>query len=296
MTNDAFGAIELGGTKIRVATGSADGRIGRSETFPTGMPEESFSRILSFFRQGPAPVAIGVGAFGPVAINPADADYGRVRDTPKPGWRGFDIAAALAPLGARVALDTDVNAAGWGEAALGALAGCESGLYLTVGTGIGGALMLGGRPAAAASHPEMGHIALPRLGSDDFPSVCPYHPSCAEGLASGPAIQRRFGSSLSEIAADHPGHKLIAHYLGQLCAALALVAAPRRIVIGGGVAKAPGLHARVWREMLAALNGYALYPAIEDERAIVPPALGDDAGLTGALLLAGEAEVSTSSP
>jgi fructokinase len=286
MSGEIFGGIELGGTKIRVATGSADGAIGRSDTFPTGSPEESFARVLGFFRDGPPLAAIGAGAFGPVAINPGDPDYGRVRDTPKPGWRGFDIAGALAELGAPVAIDTDVNAAGRGEAALGALAGCASGVYLTVGTGIGGGLMLGGRPAAGAGHPEMGHVPLVRAPADDFPSVCPFHPHCAEGLASGPAIQRRFGASLSELAADHPGRELIAFYLGQLAATLVLVAAPERIVIGGGVAKTPGLHTRIHRQMLAALNGYALYPAVRETGAIVPPALGDDSGLAGALLLA----------
>jgi fructokinase len=185
------------------------------------------------------------------------------------------------------AIDTDVNAAGRAEAALGALAGLDSGIYLTVGTGIGGALIHDGRPASGASHPEMGHVAMVRAACDDFASVCPYHEHCAEGLASGPAIERRFGASLSALPVDHPGRALIAGYLGQLLATLVRVGAPQQVVIGGGVAKTAGLHARVHAAMLDGLNGYGLYPGIERADFVVRPALGDDAGLVGALLIAG---------
>lgn len=282
------GGVELGGTKIRIGRGTFDGRIEDCETFPTGSPDESFARILGYFRDAPPVAAIGIGAFGPVAIGRRDPDYGRLRGTPKPGWRDFDIGAALRTLGVPVALDTDVNAAGRAEAALGALKGLDSAIYLTVGTGIGGALIVDGRPAPGASHPEMGHVGLARAPGDDFPAVCPYHENCAEGLASGPAIQRRFGTSLGDLLTDHPGHALIAGYLGQLLASLVLVAAPRRIVIGGGVSKAPGLHRRARAALLGCLNGYGLYPEIEAGGFVVPPALGDDAGLVGALLIAGE--------
>lgn len=281
------GGVELGGTKIRLARGTPDGRIDHCETVATAGPEESFARILAYFRSGPPIAAIGVGAFGPVAINPRDPDYGRLRGTPKPGWRDFDIGAALRPLGVPLALDTDVNAAGRGEAALGALAGLDSGLYLTVGTGIGGVLMLEGRPAPGATHSEMGHVALVRAPADESPSACPWHASCAEGLVSGPAIRRRFGAPFNELPDDHPGRGLVADYLGQLVANLVLVSAPRRVVIGGGVAKTAGLHADVHTALLRSLNGYALYPGAADPGFVVPPALGDDAGLAGALLLAG---------
>ena len=281
------GGIELGGTKIRVARGRQDGRIEDSETFATGSPEASFAHILDFFGNGPPIAAVGVGAFGPVAIRRNDPDYGRLRGTPKPGWRDFDLVAAISALRVPVALDTDVNAAGRGEAALGALAELDSGIYLTVGTGIGGALLTHGQPLPGASHAEMGHVPLVRARGDDFASVCPWHESCAEGLASGPAIERRFGADLGALPDDHVGHALIAGYLGQLLAGLVLVAAPRRIAIGGGVSKAPGLHDRTHAALLAGLNGYGLYPEAGRRGFVVPPALGDDAGLAGALLMAG---------
>ena len=281
------GGVELGGTKIRVARGTPEGRIEHCDTFATAGPEESFARILGYFRESPSVAAIGVGAFGPVAIEWGDADYGRLRGTPKPGWRDFDIGAAIETLGVPFALDTDVNAAGRAEAALGALKGLNSGIYLTVGTGIGGALILDGRPAPGASHAEMGHVALVRGPGDDVPSACPYHLDCAEGLAAGPAIQRRFGASLDALPADHPGHALVAGYLGQLLASLLYVAAPRRIVIGGGVSKTPGLHGRVRAALVDRLGGYGIYPEILNPDFVVPPALGDGAGLSGALLIAG---------
>lgn len=283
------GGVEMGGTKIRVARGTAAGAIEECETFPTAGPEESLARIRAFFAAGPPVAAIGVGAFGPVGVNPDGAGFGRMGATPKPGWADFDLVGAMAATGAPIMLDTDVNAAGRGEAALGVLAGIGCGVYLTVGTGIGGGLILGGRPVNGAAHPEMGHVALVREADDNVPSVCSHHPSCAEGLASGPAIQRRFGVRLSQLRDDHPGIKLIAHYLGQLVANLTLTVAPHRIVIGGGVSKTPGLHRRVHDAALRALNGYALYPAIESPDFVVAPVLGEDSGLIGVLLMAGDA-------
>lgn len=284
-----FGGVELGGTKTRVARGTADGRIMVCETFPTSEPERTFDRIRAFFAAGGPVAAIGVGAFGPVSINRGDGDFGRLRGTPKPGWTDFDIAAALAPLGMPIALDTDVNAAGLGEARLGALRDLDCGIYLTVGTGIGGALMIGARPVHGAAHPEMGHVALNRRPDDDAPSFCRYHAACAEGLVAGPALQRRYGATLSAMPPGHPAHSLAADYLGQLVAALVLVASAERIVIGGGVAKTPGLHGQVQLSMLAHLNGYARNPAMEMDGFVTPPALGDDAGLAGSLILAAEA-------
>jgi fructokinase len=162
------------------------------------------------------------------------------------------------------------------------------GVYLTVGTGIGGALLLDGRIVNGAAHAEMGHIALRRAAGDVAPSVCPYHRDCAEGLASGPAIERRFGHSLSAPESSPVEIALIADYLGQLTAALTLILCPHRIVIGGGVAKTAGLLAAAHAGMLRHLNGYASYPEQQSSDFLVPPSLGDDAGLVGALTLAAE--------
>jgi fructokinase len=279
-----LGAVELGGTKIRVARGDADGTILESDTFPTGGPDEAFARICGFFDDGPPVAAIGVGSFGPLVVSRGAADRGEMLTTPKPGWSGFNVLCALEPLGVPVELDTDVAAAGVGEHRGGALQGIGCGVYLTVGTGIGGALLVDGKVVNGAAHAEMGHVRLRRAAGDAAPSTCPYHPDCAEGLASGPAVQRRFGHTLSEATPDE--RALIGNYLGQLAAALVLVLSPQRIVVGGGVAKTAGLLDLARTAMLEELNGYAAYPELLDARFLSPPALGDDAGLTGALFLA----------
>ena len=281
------GGIELGGTKIRVARGTSNGRISECATFATEAPEQSLARIISWFRSGPSLSALGVGAFGPVGVRPDESDYGRVLNTPKLDWRGFDIVAALQALDLPIAFDTDVNAAGLAEARAGALMGIRCGVYLTVGTGIGGALIVDGRPIHGASHPEMGHMPLLRLPGDESASTCPYHDHCAEGLASGPAVIRRFGATLSALPSDHSAHELIADYLGQLLTSIVLIASPERIVIGGGVSEAPGLHAHAHNAMRGHLAGYLQNTALAEEDFVRPPALAADAGLAGALMLAG---------
>lgn len=284
-----LGAVELGGTKIRVARGDAAGVIAESETFPTGAPDEAFARLRAFFQTGEPVAAIGVGSFGPIGVRRDSPDWGVMGNTPKPGWQGADVAGALARLGVPVSLETDVAAAGLGEHRRGALMGKACGVYLTVGTGIGGALILDGRVVNGAAHAEMGHVALVRASGDAAPSTCAHHPDCAEGLACGPAIQRRFGHSLSDTRATEEQRALIADYLGQLVANLVLVLSPDRVVIGGGVGKTPGLLAAVHGRMLARLGGYLADPMLEHMEFIVAPRLGDDAGLTGALFLAAEA-------
>ena len=287
MADDIFGAIELGGTKIKVATGTRDGRIVTELAFATRQPGESFEMILSFFANNRV-VAIGVGAFGPVTVSHKSVQYGRIGITPKPGWSGFDISHALAPLGVPMAIDTDVNAALIGEFRRGAAADCRVAVYLTIGTGIGGGLLVDGRPVHGLLHPEMGHLRVIRDPGDDLHSQCPFHANCVEGLASGPAIIARFGKPLSALPADHGGHDLIADYIGQLCAAIVLIASPEVIIIGGGVAKTPLLHTAISRRVRTSLNGY-ISARDDNSCRIVPPKLHGSSGLMGALELAYDA-------
>jgi fructokinase len=157
--------------------------------------------------------------------------------------------------------------------------------YLTVGTGIGGGLIVGGRPIHGAMHPEIGHVRLRRHADDDYPGRCPFHQDCAEGLASGPAIVERFGRQLDELRPDHPFRAILADYLGQLCATLLLVASPERIVIGGGVMAGAGLHDAVEAALRRWLGGYIDVPEADGGAYVVPPAL-EDPGLAGAFALA----------
>lgn len=281
-----IGAVELGGTKVNVAVGTPDGELLAQERIPTGAPAETLPAVLAWFAAQPPVAAFGIGSFGPVDIDPASPGFGRIMRTPKPGWSGVDVVEPFRGFGVPVALDTDVNAAALGEHRWGAAQGLDVAIYLTVGTGIGGGLVVDGRLVHGLLHPEMGHVALCREPGDDAPSTCPYHADCAEGLACGPAVVRRTGKQLGELAPDHPVHGLTARYLGQLCATLVLVAAPRRIVLGGGVASAPGLHARVAQDLRARLSGFLTAPPLADESFVCSPALGGNSGLLGALALA----------
>lgn len=278
------GGIELGGTKTVLAVGLPDGRIVRRETIATRDPDTVMNEACTFFRAAGPVHAVGVGAFGPVVIDPAHNAYGRLLETNKPGWSGFDLLGALTrALGVPAELVTDVGAAAIGEARLGALQSAALGIYLTVGTGIGGAIVCNGALLPAMLHPEMGHIALRRLADDGVTSTCRFHSDCAEGLAAGPAIIRRFGQSLSHFAEAGHERLLIAAYLGQLCANLVLTLSPHRIVMGGGVSQTPGLIPLVGEAMRRHLGGYAVAGTDAPEFLCLPE-LGQDAGITGALL------------
>lgn len=289
-TTASYGGIELGGTKIVAAIGDASGAITARTTIPTGAPEQAITQIIAFFRDtGISLAGLGVGAFGPIVIDPAAADYGQLLETNKPGWSGFNLARALTDaLDVPLRLVTDVGAAAIGEARLGALRGAPLGIYITIGTGIGGAILAQGAILPARLHPELGHIPLHRLPGDTAPSLCRFHDHCAEGLIAGPAIKARFGRELAGADPDGPEVRLLAEYLGQLCANLALTLSPHRIVIGGGVSQVPGLLRAGQQAMLRQLGGYAT-GASDDPAFLCAPALGQDAGITGALLLGAEA-------
>lgn len=278
------GGIELGGTKTVLAVGTADGVIVRRESIPTREPASVIADAAAFFRSAGPVRALGVGAFGPVVIDPAHDDFGHLLDTNKPGWSGFDLLGALHDaLGVPADLVTDVGAAAIGEARCGALRNVALGVYLTVGTGIGGAIVCNDRLLPAMLHPEMGHIAVQRRPDDDAVSTCRFHAACAEGLAAGPAIMRRFGQPLSHFAAGGPEQALVADYLGQLCASVVMTLSPHRIVLGGGVSQTAGLIPRVRSEMERHLGGYAAQGTGSSDFLIAPD-LGQDAGIVGALL------------
>ena len=284
------GGIELGGTKSLVAVGYDDGTILERASLPTVAPELQVPQFAAFFhsqreRLGPIE-ALGVGAFGPIVVDPNASNYGRLLQTNKPGWSDFDLAAALRlAIGLAPNIVTDVAAAGIAEAALGALSETELGIYLTVGTGIGGAIICHGKPLPALLHPEIGHIAIQRHTTDDAPSTCRFHPNCTEGLAAGPAILARFGQSLSQFSSGSAEHALIADYLGQLCANLVLTLSPQRIVLGGGVSKTLGLVAATHTSMLTHLGGYAP-KEVESDQFLCVPHFGQDAGIVGSLCVA----------
>ena len=289
MNDRVFAGIETGGTKVLARIVDADGRALADGRWPTTTPQAAFGDLAGFIADSVPPgqslAGIGVAAFGPLIRDQLSPDYGRVLDTPKPGWTGSNLRARLAGrFGVPVTIDTDVNAAARAEWELGAGRGVRSLAYVTVGTGIGGGLVVEGQPLGGALHPEIGHIRLARQDRDQAKSVCPFHENCAEGLTAGPAIARRLGPGRS-LGDDPEVLDLVAHYLGELAATLVLSWSPERIVWGGGVMSTPRLLERLRTALLAALAGYGVGEAVSARDFLVLPALADS-GLEGALLLA----------
>jgi len=282
---DRIALIEAGGTKFVVGVSDATRQILARTRIDTTHPDETIAAAIDWLRaRGDDYSAVGIASFGPLDLDPASPSWGHIRRTAKPHWSGADIAGPFGrALACQVAIDTDVNGAALAEAMWGAGVGTKSALYLTVGTGIGGGAVVDGRLIHGVSHPEMGHIRMPRHPCDlAFAGNCPFHGDCLEGLAAGPSIKARWGASLSELPADHAGHGIIAWYLAQAVATFQAILEPARIILGGGVMATPGLIERVRAEASAASNGYF---SGDPETVIVRPGLGDDAGLLGALAL-----------
>ncbi len=275
------GGIEAGGTKFVCGIGSGPDDVELIE-IPTARPSETVQRVVAFFRQQVPVPAIGIGSFGPIDPDPKSATFGYITSTPKLDWKNFDLAGAVGrELDTKIAFDTDVNAAALAEYRWGAARELDTFLYLTVGTGLGGGGMVNGRLMHGRTHPEMGHMRVPHdRVRDPFPGNCPYHGDCLEGLAAAPAIQDRWGQPSHALPAEHPAWDLEAHYLALGIANLVCALSPQRIVLGGGVMRRTQLYPMIVEKLAALLQGYI------DAPAIVPPHLGDRAGMLGAIALA----------
>lgn len=281
-----YGLIEAGGTKFVAGIADEHGTIAARHRIPTTTPEETIGATIGWFReQGLTPDAIGIASFGPLDLNRASPTWGHVTRTPKPHWSGADLVGPFArAFDCPVGLETDVNGAALAEARWGAGKTVGSLLYLTIGTGVGGGFVSDGRLLHGLSHPEMGHIRMPRHPDDrDFKGHCPFHGDCLEGLAAGPSIIARWGASLSELPDGHPGGDIIAWYLAQAAVTFQAIMEPARIVMGGGVTATPGLLDKV--RAMATESG-AGYFAGNPAEVIVAPALGENSGLLGALAVA----------
>jgi fructokinase len=288
-----YGGIEAGGTKFVCAIGTGPDNIVSKTQTPTTTPEETLRKAISFFKNAMQKMplaAIGIASFGPLDINQQSPTYGYITNTPKSDWANTNLAKNIHDaLGIPVALDTDVNGADLGEQYWGAAKGLDTFIYITVGTGIGGGGIINGKMLHGLVHPEMGHILVPHdLQKDPFPGSCLYHKDCLEGLASGEAMAKRWGKSPEELPPGHPGWELEAEYLACGIMNYICTLSPQKIIIGGGIMKAPGLLAAVRKRVMELLNSYVNSPAITKhiDGYIVPPALGDMAGVLGAIALA----------
>jgi fructokinase len=292
-----YGGIEGGGTKFVCVVGSGPEDIRAEIRFPTSSPAETLGRAIDFFRQQQAAhgrlEAIGLACFGPLDPDPASPGYGCIQPTPKPGWSGADVVSPLKEaFGLPVGFDTDVNGAALAEWRWGAAQGCDPVLYLTIGTGIGGGVLVNGKLLHGLIHPEMGHIFIPHdRARDPFPGSCPFHGDCFEGLANGPALLKRWGQPAETLPPDHPAWEIEATYIAYALANYITSLSPQRIVLGGGVAQQSQLFPLIHHKVPEILNGYIHAPQILEriQEYIVPPGLGGRAGVLGAIALAEQA-------
>ena len=284
-----FGTLEAGGTKMVMSIGNERNELLEQESIPTEMPEKTIPAMIDWFR-GRQISALGIGTFGPVDLRRNSATYGWITKTPKPGWSDQPLLPPMRDeLGVPTLIDTDVNAAALAEWQLGAAKGLNSCLYVTVGTGVGAGLVIEGHLVHGLVHPEMGHMLLRQEPKDPTPvGFCPYHHGCLEGLASGPAIEKRWGIKAYNLPEGHEAWDLEASYLAQMCMNAICAFSPEKIILGGGVMQQKHLFPLIRQKTMTLLNGYIQAKAVlEDiDNYIVEPGLGTKSGATGALLLA----------
>ena len=298
--NMLVGAVEAGGTKFVVAVGTGPGTgILAKTSFPTGdNPAQLLSEISTWFHQQQSQhgqlQALGIASFGPVDLDPDSPTYGSITSTPKTSWKNTDLVRHFKDSfpGIPIGFDTDVNGAALGEYTWGNGVGISDFVYITIGTGIGAGGISGGQMIHGLIHPEMGHIFIPREPGDDFPGVCPYHGDCWEGLCSGPSMHKRTGLPAEKLPPGHPAWALETKYIAYAVANIACILSPKRVIIGGSVRKAGQLGEerflqRIRENVRTVLHGYISSESLEDkiDKYIVPPLLGDDAGICGAIAL-----------
>lgn len=296
-TSLLFGGIEGGGTKFVCAVGTGPGDIRAESRFSTTTPAETLQRVIDFFKQqeqehGPL-AAIGFGSFGPIDPRPASPTFGHILPTPKPGWSRADVVGPLRkafdlPIG----FDLDVNAAALAEGRWGAGQNCDPLMYITIGTGIGAGVLANGKLVHGLLHPEAGHLPLPRDPErDPFSGICPFHGDCFEGLAAGPALEKRWGQKAETLPPEHSAWELEAHYIALALCSYIYTLSPQRIILGGGVSQQPQVIKMVREKVPVLLKGYIqsaeILERIEDY--IVHPGLGNQSGVLGALALAEQA-------
>lgn len=282
-----LGALEAGGTKMVVAIGNEKGEIFEKKSIPTTMPQETISEIIGFF-QDKNIEALGIGSFGPIDVREDSENYGRILDTPKLHWRQYDLLKPFQEtLKVPVKLDTDVNGSCLGEMTFGSAKGLKNVIYITIGTGIGVGAAVEGKLLHGMLHPEAGHILIRKNPQDKYQGKCPYHKTCFEGLAAGPAIEERYGKSPLELINEKEVWELEADYIAQALMNYILILSPERIILGGGVMHQEQLFPIIRKKTAEYMAGYLKTEQLENmESYIVPPSLNDNQGILGALKLA----------
>lgn len=286
-----YGALEAGGTKMICALGNENGRIFEQVSIPTTTPEETMPRILDFFKEREIR-AIGIACFGPIDLNRNSSTYGYITTTPKIPWQNYNIVGAVKEaLQLPVGFDTDVNGSLLGEVTWGRAKGLTDAVYFTVGTGIGAGIMTNGRLLHGMLHPEAGHIQMVPAQGDTYKGHCPFHGTCLEGMASGPAIQDRWKEEAKSLANRPEVWEFEAEYLAQAVQSCVMLLSPQVIIFGGGVMHQEHLFPLIRSKVKKNMNGYIRTKEMEDlDHYIVPASLNDNQGIMGCLKLAMDAE------
>lgn len=282
-----FGALEAGGTKMVLAIGNENGEILEQTSIPTETPSITVAKIIDYFK-GKNIAALGIGSFGPIDLDRNSKTYGYITSTPKLAWANYDLVGNIKKvLNIPVGFDTDVNASVLGEATWGCLRGLSSGIYITIGTGIGLGVYMNGTLLHGMLHPEGGHLLLSKHPEDNFEGNCPYHPNCFEGLASGPAMEKRWGKKAIDIENDSIAWDMEAYYIANSLVSYILTLSPHRIILGGGVMHQEQLFPLIRKKVAELLNGYVKASQLEDmDTYIVPASLKDNQGIMGCIQLA----------
>lgn len=282
-----LGALEAGGTKMVCAVGDEKGTILERESFPTVTPQETMPALIDYFKTRNIE-GLGIGCFGPIDPDKNSATYGYITSTPKLAWQNYDIVGAFKEaLGCPVGFDTDVNASALGEATYGITRGLDSSIYVTIGTGVGVGVYMDGRLVHGMMHPEAGHMLLAKHPEDTYEGKCPFHHTCLEGLAAGPAIEERWGDKAFHLTDNTKVWEMEAFYIAQALVNYTLTLSPRRIVLGGGVMHQTQLLPLIRDKYAGLMAGYVVTKELQDlESYIVPYSLNDNQGIMGCLQLA----------
>ena len=275
------GGAELGGTKCVLAVAESPTTIVKRIDIPTETPEKTLKNIFGFFSNYKLN-SIGIGTFGPIIIDKESKDHGLLIAESKNGWKGTNLFTEFKNnFGVMANIDTDVNTAAIGEYNYGAGKACQTLVYITIGTGIGGGVLVNGKPYTGNFHLEMGHMQVPN--PDNFQGVCKIHGDCWEGLASGPSIEARWGVTPSELPESHEAWEKEAELLASGIVSIIANHSPDRIILGGGVMKQKHLISMIRSKVGEMWNDYT--PLASPSELIVEPGLGSDSGIIGALVL-----------
>jgi glucokinase len=296
MPHRFIAGVDIGASTVRVAVADADGEIQarRSHPFPAGTPEDllrgvgrTIDDLVRGVWVGAKADAIGIAL--PGSIHPSAGTVSTPANLP--GWDDVPVAALLAEgRGVPVAVENDANAAAVGEGWLGVARGLRDYVFVAIGTGIGGGVVIDGRLRHGA-HFLAGEIAFAPVSREQVRSPSWQH--CLEGVAGGRAFAAEAKEILGEDAktvdlfdAAYAGHPAAAEWLRRTQEYLAMAIAsacalldPEAVVVGGGVAAAQG------ERFLAPVREMA-HACLPAEPSIVLSSLGEDAQILGAVRLA----------